>query len=67
MMVKSTAIVLKLSRSNEKNECEVEQVGSSKGCAHARNKLQLKVFADALATSNCFSLNCSVFIMSEFY
>jgi hypothetical protein len=41
-----------------KNEFEVQQVGSSKGCAHTRDKLQLKLVASALATSNCSSLNC---------
>jgi hypothetical protein len=40
-----------------KNEFEVQQVGSSKGCAHIRNKLQLEMFASALASSNCSSLN----------
>ena len=40
-----------------KNASKIQQVGSSKACAHARNKLKLKVFARALASSNCSSLN----------
>ena len=67
MMVKSTAVVLKLLRSNKKNEYEVEQVESRKRCAYARNKLQIKVIMGALATPNCFNLNCSMFIMRECY
>ena len=39
-----------------KNDFEVQQAGSSKGCEHIRNKLQLKGVASALVTSNCSSL-----------
>jgi hypothetical protein len=50
----------------EKNEFKVQQVRSSKGCAHARDKLQLKLVASASATSNCSSLNYCMFMVSHF-
>ena len=40
-----------------KTEFEFQQVGSSKECAHIRNKLQLEMFASALPSSNCSSFN----------
>jgi hypothetical protein len=39
-----------------KNDFKVEQVGPNKGSAHICNKLKLKTFTSALASSNCSCL-----------